>query len=124
MNIVIHAKGFSCTPAIREFTERRLTRAIYRYKTEISQVNVYLDDVNGADKGGVDKHVVVRISLQNCPVAVVEAVSSDLYDAIALAVVRSRTMVKRDLRRQQQLERKEARKLRTSFLGRSDAEFA
>ena len=123
-SIIIHSKGFTCTTAIREYVESRLSRALRRYQADISQVNVYLDDLNGALKGGEDKHVLIQVLLHKCSSVVVEAVSADLYQSISMASGRSRRTIKRSLRRQAQLERKESRKMRSSLIHNSYAEFA
>lgn len=54
MNLSIRTHGIELTGELQQYVERRIGFALDRYETRLSEVVVYLDDVNGP-KGGVDK---------------------------------------------------------------------
>lgn len=107
----IHAQGFSVTPAIREHVSRRLTVALERFSNQISQVDVFMKDLNGSGKGGEDQRVLVNVRISGQPDIVTETVSHDLYASISLAARRTRRVVRRAVKRHHRLDRQSIRQL-------------
>lgn len=99
MKLMFHARGFSVTPAIRDHLELRFSRTLRKWESRLNAVEVHMHDINGRQKGGEDKSVLVRIDLPGHPQLVVEAVSHDLYAAINMAARRAGRLVKRTIRR-------------------------
>jgi ribosomal subunit interface protein len=108
----IRSQGFSITSAIRAHLERRFTLALDEFSGRITRVDVSLKDLNGADKGGEDKSVLVHVQLPAQAPVTVETTSHDLYLAISLGARRTRRALFRSLRRHQRFERAEVRRFR------------
>jgi len=54
MNLSIRVHGFALRDEFRDYVERRLDRAMSRFRGRITSLTVQLSDVNGP-RGGVDK---------------------------------------------------------------------
>ena len=87
MQILIHARDYSVTPALRDFIKRKLGFGIGRYADRIARINVYLKDTNGP-RGGVDQHCRVDIAMNLRGTFAAEATELDIYTAIKVAVDR------------------------------------
>ncbi len=88
MSIDIQSSGFTLTPAIRDWTERRLRLALGSLGDYVLRSAIRLSDQNGP-RGGIDKRCTVRLSLPGQPAVVVAQQSDDLYLAIDLACDRA-----------------------------------
>jgi len=88
MSIEIQSSGFTLTPAIRNWTERRLRLALGSLGDYVLRSAIHLSDVNGP-RGGIDKRCTVRLTLPGQPAVVVAQQSDDLYLAIDLACDRA-----------------------------------
>jgi ribosomal subunit interface protein len=108
MRTIIHSQNISLTDAIRAHLERRLSVALRRFDQRISFVEVYIKDLNGADKGVNDKSVLIKTRVPGLPAVIVENTSDDLYASISVAARRSKRALKRALRRQQRIERQQS----------------
>ncbi len=98
MNINSSAQGFEMTPAIDSFLRRQLSTSLQRFDEHVVAIDVYLKDTNGP-KGGIDKHVLIRVRLRNRHKVVLETVHDDLYAAITLGARKIKRAVRRRLRR-------------------------
>ncbi|MBT8071207.1 MAG: HPF/RaiA family ribosome-associated protein [Gammaproteobacteria bacterium] len=107
MRTIIHSQGISITDAIRNHLERRLTTSLRRFEQRISFVEVYIRDLNGSDKGGEDKRVLLKVHVPCLSAVVVENASDDLYKSISVAARRAKRALQRALSRQQRIERKQ-----------------
>lgn len=103
---VIHAQGFSATPAIRDHLMRRFTLSLQRFKDRIIQVDVFMKDLNGTGKRGEDQSVLVTVSLRGQGKVVTETISHDLYIALSLAARRTHRVVNRTLKRHDRIDRR------------------
>ena len=88
MSIDIQSSGFTLTPAIRNWTERRLRLALGSVGDYVLRSAIRLSDENGP-RGGIDKRCTVRLTLPGQPAVVVAQQSDDLYLAIDLACDRA-----------------------------------
>jgi len=108
---IVHSQGISLTDALRAHLLRRLTVALHRFEDCISQVEVFVKDLNGAGKGGEDKNVLIKVRLYGVPPVVIEETSRDLYAAISMAAKRSKRAVSKSLRRHDRIVRTNVRQL-------------
>jgi ribosome-associated translation inhibitor RaiA len=109
MAIIIRSQGFSVTEAIRAHLMRRFSVALHQFDAGAMRLSVYLKDLNGGDKGGMDKCVLVNIQIPSLEPITVETTSHDLYIAISLGARRTRRALQRALRRHRHLERRVVR---------------
>ena len=103
---VIHAQGFSATPAIRTHLINRFTQALLKFNDRILQVDIFMKDLNGTGKGGEDQSVLVSVSLRGLPRVVTETVSHDLYRSLSIASRRTGRAVRRSVRRHDRINRR------------------
>lgn len=101
----IHHRGTPVSDALREFTLRRVTRALRPFRDGIHRVDVRFSDVNGP-RGGVDTESSVTVELPSLrqPVIVVGK-GSDVYAAILNACARLHEAVSRALGKRSRIER-------------------
>jgi putative sigma-54 modulation protein len=72
MTISIRVRDMEWTDELREKVERSVAFALDRYDTQVSQISVYLADLNGP-KGGVDKLCQITATLRRGnPVLILE----------------------------------------------------
>lgn len=99
MKIEIRTRGFSLTPAIRTFAERRLEVALDRHRDRISRARVNLADLNGP-RGGADKSCRVELRLRGRRTVRATVVDPDAYVAIGAAVHRAARSATRAIERE------------------------
>jgi len=99
VDIEIRTRGFSPTPALRAYVERRLAFALDRHEERVAGVRVTLADVNGP-RGGHDKSCRVDMRLRGGRTVRASALTADAYDAVATAVHRAARGVARALERE------------------------
>ena len=86
------------SPALAQYTERRLQSALGRLSTRVPMVLVRLMDVNGP-KGGVDKRCQVTLAMPPVAPLTIEEEHADLYAAIDFAADRAARAVSRQMGR-------------------------
>jgi len=99
MHVEINTQGFSLTPGLREYIEKRLAYALSHGDDSITRLAVRLSDINGP-RGGDDKRCLIEARLKNAPAVVIEDVEADLYVAIDRAAERAGRTLARRLARQ------------------------
>jgi putative sigma-54 modulation protein len=99
MKIEMRSRGFSLTPALQAYVERRLAFALDRHLERIARVRVTLIDVNGP-KGGVDKSCRIDVSLRGGRAARAAVVELDAYTAIDRAAHRVARIVAHEVARE------------------------
>lgn len=87
MQILIHARDYTVTPALRDFIKRKLGFGVGRFADRIARVNIRLKDTNGP-RGGVDQHCRVDLAMKSSGTIAAEATELDIYKAIKVAVAR------------------------------------
>lgn len=115
MSIIIRSQGFSVTTALRAHVMRRFSVALRPFDDSVMRLSVYLKDLNGSDKGGMDKCVLVNIQIPSLEPITVETISHDLYSAVSVGARRTRRAVQRALRRHRHLERRVVRQPQLSL---------
>ena len=103
MSTIIHSTGLQLTPETRAHLTHRFTSALHRFEHQIMQTEVFFKDLNGADKGGEDKSVLVKIRLRGRPTVVIETLSHDVCIAINIAAKRCKRTVRRSLKQSRQI---------------------
>lgn len=98
MLLVIQARHFDLTEAIRQHVEKRLAFLDRSHLRQVRQVQVRLSDVNGP-RGGDDKQCQINVRLPGQPSLVIEETRSDLYGAIDRATQRVSHTINRKLGR-------------------------
>jgi len=111
MQATIHSQSFSLTNAIQNYLQHKIFVALRQFEDQISLTEVFIKDINGANKGGEDLKVLIRIQLKGMAPVIVEHTSGDLYVAINVAARRSKRVVKKVLRRHHRIERQNLRQL-------------
>ena len=99
MQIIIQARNFSLTKALRSYIERRLRFALGSRDEHIQKIMVRLSDINGP-RGGEDKCCQIQVVLPHLKDAVIEDIETDMYVAIDRATDRVSCAVGRRLSRQ------------------------
>ncbi len=99
MHIDIHTQGFTLTPGLREYVEKRLASALSHGDGNVTRLTVRLSDINGP-RGGDDKRCLVEMRLMAASAVVIEDTEADVYLAIDRAAERAgRTLARRLARR-------------------------
>lgn len=105
MTTLVHGQGFSITPGIRDCVARRFRSLLKRFGDRVERLDVYLSDLNGAERGGADKRARVRVRLRGQAPVVVETVADDVYAAIGLASSCCTRAVRRAILQSRRFER-------------------
>ena len=99
MKIEIRTLGFSLTPGLKGYVERRAEFALDRHRERISRVRVRVDDLNGP-RGGPDKSCRVEVRLAGHRAVRATVVDADAYVAIGAAIHRAARAVARHVGRE------------------------
>jgi ribosome-associated translation inhibitor RaiA len=78
MEIQVQAKGLPRAARLRQYAGQRLQAALARFAHMIAAVSVRMDDINGPERGGVDKLCRAVIRLKDNSVLVIEDLGSDM----------------------------------------------
>ena len=97
MRIQIQIKGLPGSSKLRRFTAHKLDTALSRFSHGIDEATIQLRDINGADRGGVDKLCRVVLTMKNNSVVVIEELASNIVQAIERAADRLHQNVSRQL---------------------------
>lgn len=99
MRLSIRTKDVPWTPELRNQVERRIGFAVDRHKQRVSDLSVYLSDMNGP-KGGVDTLCQITATLRGCakPIAILET-ATNILSAVYRATRRLRNRIAGSIRR-------------------------
>lgn len=78
MQVQVQVKGLPGAARLRRYATERLTAALARVAHAVHDASMRLDDINGPDRGGVDKLCRVVLKLSDKSVLVVEELGSDI----------------------------------------------
>lgn len=111
MQISIRARDIERTPELGKHVKRSIDFAIDRYRPQLSDVSVYLADVNGS-KGGIDKLCQITATLRGrrSPILILEK-TTEILAAISLAAHRLGNRIEQSIRRR---NRSAARRFRAT----------
>jgi ribosome-associated translation inhibitor RaiA len=82
MEIQIQAKGLPRAAHLRQYAGARLKAVLSRFAGTIEDVSVRMYDINGPERGGVDKLCRAVIRFKNNSLMVVEELGSDMTRVI------------------------------------------
>ena len=105
MILTIRAKGFTLTDALKGSVESHLRFLLTRYRDVIERIDVTLSDINGADKGGVDKRCLITLKLFKSKSIVVQITEADLYDSIQYCSQKLQRTITRHLGKKRRFSR-------------------
>ena len=88
MELQVRIKGLPQAMALRQYTGAVLKSALARFTHLIDAVNVQISDINGPNRGGVDKLCRVAIQLKDHSCLVVEELASEVLRAVDRAASR------------------------------------
>jgi putative sigma-54 modulation protein len=78
MQVQVQVKGLPGAARLRRYATERLTAALARVAHAVHDASMRLDDINGPDRGGVDKLCRVVLRLRDNSVLVVEELGADI----------------------------------------------
>ena len=110
MNITTRAQDFELTGAIDRFVRDHLRVALQRIDEDIVTIDVFMKDANGP-RGGVDKQVLIRVRLRNRQQIALVTRHEDMYAAIRKGIKRTKTAVRRQVRKSRHFEKRRLREV-------------
>ena len=93
MQITVRIKGLPGASQLRRIVMQKLYGALANYAHAIVEASVRLHDINGPDRGGVDKLCMVMLKMKDCSVLVIEELGADILQVINRAADRSQRNV-------------------------------
>lgn len=99
MEIQVQAKGLPRAAALRQHVSLRLQSALARFSHVVAGVSVRLADINGPERGGMDKLCRAVIRFRDNSVLVVEDLGGDMARVIDRVAERAHIGVARELGR-------------------------
>lgn len=98
MKVLLRPRGIEWSDELQKLVERSIAFAVDRYSSRVTQITVYLADVNGP-RGGVDKQCQISAELRgSMPVHILEK-GDDLLAAVNRAARRLSYRVGRTIQR-------------------------
>ncbi len=98
MKVLLRPRGIEWSDELQKLVERSIAFAVDRYSSRVTQITVYLADVNGP-RGGVDKQCQISAELRgSMPVHILEK-GDDLLAAVNRAARRLSYRVARTIQR-------------------------
>ena len=94
MATIIRTQGLSISPELRGHLLRRFTFALYRFEKRITQVEVFVKELNSG-RAGLTRNVLVRIGLSGREGVVVQATAHDHFSAVNIAARRCKRAIRR-----------------------------
>lgn len=99
MQMKIQIKGLPRAAKLRRLAAHKIDVALARYGHAVQEASVHLDDINGPDRGGVDKLCRVVLRMKDSSVVVIEELGTDIAQVIERVADRLRQSVARQLSR-------------------------
>ncbi len=96
MIVKVHARGFSLSAALSEYSDSKVRLALGIYGHKIRRVDLFLTDINGP-KGGQDMRCTIKVHVQGVPSVTVHFTAEDMYEAINLCARRAKRSIDRRL---------------------------
>lgn len=99
MHVQIQVKGLTKAMQLRRFAARKLEVALAQFSHSIQEAHVRLNDINGPDRGGVDKLCRVVLRFKDNSIMVIEELGSEISQVIDRVVDRLHQSVSRQMSR-------------------------
>lgn len=91
MLVQVHVKGIARAAFLRRLALDKLQLGLQRYGHAVDTLRFHLDDINGPDRGGLDKLGRLVIRLKDDSVLVFEELGADTARVIERVVERARS---------------------------------
>lgn len=105
MQIKVQVKGLPRAAKLRQFAAEKLNAELFPFAHAIQEANICLADINGPERGGVDKHCRVVLRMKNNSFVVIEEMGTDIAQSIHRASDRVHRSVTRQLPRSANADR-------------------
>ena len=105
MQLQIQVKGLPGPSKLRRFASHKLNTALSRFAHAIQGATMRLGDINGPNRGGVDKLCRVVLRMKDNSVVIIEELGSDIAQAIDRVANRLHQSVSRQLSRLAKIDR-------------------
>ena len=99
MRVQIQVIGLPGSSKLRRFAAQKLDVALSCFSDGIEAASVRLRDINGADRGGVDKLCRIALTLKGHSAVVIEELGSNIQRSIERATERLHQRVSHQLAR-------------------------
>lgn len=105
MQVQIQVKGLPGSSKLRRFAAHKLDVALSRFSHAIQDASMRLGDINGPERGGVDKLCRVVLKMKNNSIIVIEDLGTDMAQVIDRVADRLHQSVSRQLSRLGKIDR-------------------
>lgn len=99
MLIQVQIKGLTSASRLRNFAANKLNVALERFSYAIQDVTMRMHDINGPDRGGVDKLCRVVLRLKDNSILVIEDLGINMTEIIERVANRLHGTVEKQLSR-------------------------
>jgi hypothetical protein len=82
MQVKIQIKGLQHAAKLRSLAAQKLELAVARFAHAIQEASMWLGDINGPERGGVDKLCRVVLRMKNSSVVVIEDLGADVVQVL------------------------------------------
>ena len=82
MQVHVQVKGLTSASRLRVFAANKMNVALSRFSHAVQDVTMRMHDINGPDRGGVDKLCRVVLRFKNNSVVVVEDLGANMMEVI------------------------------------------
>lgn len=113
MHIQIQVKGLPQSSKLRYYASHRLNGALDCFAHAIQDASMRLTDINGPDRGGVDKLCRVVLRMKDSSIVVIEELGADIAAAISRVADRLHENVARQLSKSMRINRTGVRQTAT-----------
>ncbi len=104
MQMKIQVKGLPGAARLRRIAAQKIDLALAHYADAIQEASVCLGDINGPDRGGVDKLCRVVLRMKDSSVLVIEELGSDVALVIERIAARLQHRMARQMSRMVDIE--------------------
>ncbi len=94
MLVKIHARDFTLSEALRDYTDSRIRLVLGLYRDKIRRTDIFLTNVNGP-KGGEDMMCKIKIEPDGHSPIIAQETANDMYNAINICSHRIKRAVGR-----------------------------
>ena len=105
MRVQIQVKGLIRAPRLRAFAANKLNIALSRFSHVVQEVSMRMHDINGPDRGGVDKLCRVMLRFKDNSIVVIEEIDSNMMEVVDRVTDRLHHTVAKQLSRLARIER-------------------
>jgi ribosome-associated translation inhibitor RaiA len=97
MHVQIQVKGLTKATQLRRIVSRRLEASLSRFSHTIQEASVRINDINGPDRGGVDRLCRVVLRFKDKSIIVIEELGSEVFQVIDRVVDRLHQSISRQM---------------------------